>query len=255
MISKKNNVLIDEGSISKISGLIHKYNDRYLADDSLSDFDVLLLSIYLIDQKHKKSGAKYNEVKNLFISLGRKEANFRVAVHNAKKQSFIEEKEKVFYFLIKGLKKIRNILGQMGKSTVYIIKSGENFTAIKLFEEFLSNEMKGKEILLCDPYVSSSTLFPFVVLKGKLKNIKILSSNVWESEKFKEYKKRFEKETNIKVDVKVNKKIHDRYIICGKKCWSIGTSIKDLGNKDTVIKELTEVSNSLNDLFLERWNE
>ncbi|MCP8304914.1 MAG: hypothetical protein H3Z50_05560 [archaeon] len=256
MASKKNSVLIDEESVSTISGLLHQYNDRLLADDSLSDLDVLLLSIYLIDQKHTKSGATYNEVKDLFIYLGRKERpNFGVAIHNAKKQNFVEEKNKVLYFSIKGLKRIRNVLGQVGKSPVYIIKSGENFTAIKLFEEFLVSEIKDNEILLCDPYISPSTLYPFSVLKNKVKNIKILTSNIYESEKFKEYKKKLEKETNISIEVKNSKKIHDRYLICGKKCWSIGSSIKDLGNKDAMIKELDGVLNSLKDLFLERFNE
>ena len=73
MTSKKRNetedVLIDRESVSKISGLVHKYNDGFLADDSLSDLDVLLLSIHLIEQKNKTSSPKYNEVKNLFTSL------------------------------------------------------------------------------------------------------------------------------------------------------------------------------------------
>ena len=189
-------------------------------------------------------------------SLGRKERpNFGVAIHNAKKQNFIEEKNKVFRFRIKGLKKIKNLLSQADKSATHIIKSGETFTAIKIFEEFISTKIKSKEILLCDPYISHSTLFPFSILKGKINSIKILTSNLYDSNKFKNYMKKMEKEMNISVEVKINKKIHDRYLICGNDCWHIGGSIKDLGNKDTSIKEITEVITSMNDLFLERWNE
>jgi hypothetical protein len=236
--------------------LFHKYHDRYLADDSLSDLNVLLLVVYLIEYKNKKSGANLDQVKELFVFLGRKEdTNFPVAFHNAKKQKLIEEKPDGIHFLISGLKRIRAIIGQIGKLPVYIIKSGGNFTAIRLFEEFLATEIKGKEILLCDPHVSPSTLFPFSVLKNKINIIKILSSNLYDSEKYKDYKKKFEKETNVTVEIKFNHKLHDRYLISGEKCWSFGSSIKDLGNKDTVIKELDGVVVSLKELFFERWNE
>jgi hypothetical protein len=50
-----------------------------------------------------------------------------------------------------------------------------------------------------------------------------------------------ENETGISVEVKVSGKIHDRYLISGDKCWSFGASLKDLGNKDTVIREISEV--------------
>jgi hypothetical protein len=240
--------------VPQISGLLHKYNDKFLADDSLSNVEVLLLSLYLIEQKNKKAGATYSEVKEFFLSLGRKENNFTVAIHRAKKQDLVEEKENVFYFLIGGLKNIWKVLGKIEKSRVCILKSGEFFTAIKLFEEFLQNEMNNEEILLFDPHIASSTLYPFSVLKGKIKSIRILTSNIYETEKFKEYKNKFEKEIGAKVTICKNLKIHDRWLICGEKCWSIGSSIKDLGNKDTMIQEL-EVTNSLKDLFQLRWDE
>lgn len=241
--------------IPSISGLLHKYNDKFLADDSLSNVDVLLLSLYLIEKKNQKTGVTYTEIKEIFFSLGRTENNFNVAIHRAKKQNLIEEKEKAFYFLIQGLKQIWKILGKTEKSKVWILKSGEFFTSIKLFEEFIQNEIKDEEMLLFDPYISSNTLYPFSMLKGKLKTIKILTSNIHEEEKFKEYKKKFEKEFSINLQVKKNLKIHDRWLISGEKCWSIGSSIKDLGNKDTTIHELDGVKNSLTELFKFRWDE
>lgn len=240
---------------SNLSGLLRKYNDGFLADDSLSDLNVILLSLYLIEHKTGKSGASYNELKKLFVSLGRKEDSFRKNLSNAKKQNMVKEKEETIYFLIGGLKRIENVVGQTEKTPVYLVKSGETFKAIKLFEEFLTSEINDNEILLCDPHISSATLFPFSILKNKVKAIKILCSNIYDHEKFLEYKKKLMKETNIAVETKVNNKIHDRYLICGKKCWSIGTSIKDLGNKDTIIRELDEVANSLKELFTKRWNE
>jgi hypothetical protein len=55
--------------------------------------------------------------------------------------------------------------------------------------------------------------------------------------------------------VKTNKKIHDRYLISGDRCWSFGTSIKDLGNKDSIIREISEIVYTLRGVFDERWNE
>src|SRR3989344_1832125 len=230
MDSKKNKLNLEK--FSEISGLFHPYNHSYLADDSLTDVDVLLLSIFVIEKISEKNGAKYEEAKELFISLGRKEDSFRKILHKIKKDSLIKEDKRLLYFLIKGLKKLQKIIGQTGKEPVYIIKSGQNFTAIKLFEDFLVSEMKSDEILLCDSYISPSTLHPFSTLKGK-----------------------FKKELNVNIEVRKTTKIHDRYIINGESAWSIGSSIKDLGNKDTLIKDLVEVHASLKDLFMERWNE
>ena len=239
----------------RLSGLFHKYQDTYLVDDSLSNPEVLLLCINLIDEINKKSRSKYENIKDLFISLGKKENNFNVAVTRAKQRKWIELKDNCFFIQIGGLKKIREILGQVGKAPVYIIKYGHHFQARKLFEEFLSEEIVYDEVLLCDSYVSHLTLFPFSVLKGIIKSIKILTSNVYDSAKMKAYKKEMEKELAISVEIKNNNKIHDRFIICGDKCWTIGSSIKDLGNKDATIKEISEVTSSMKNLFCERWNE
>jgi len=238
----------------ELSGILHRHYDIIIADNSLTDLDVILISIYLIEKKQQKAGAKYNETKKLFVSFGRKEDNFKVNLHRAKKKSIIKEKDKTLYFLSPGLKRIWGLLGQAGKFPVYVIRSGENFSAIKLFEEFLVNQFKG-DVLLCDPYVSPSTLFPFAILKGKIKSLKILTANIYDSDKFKDYKRKLSKELNIPIEVKINKKVHDRFIICGNKCWSIGSSIKDLGNKDAIIKEVSEVVSSMKDLFMDRWNE
>jgi hypothetical protein len=187
--------------------------------------------------------------------VGRKQANYRANIHNAKKKPLVDQKDTVLYFTIHGLKRIRELLGQIEKAPVHVIKSGQSFTAMKLFEEFLAEEVKSEEIQLCDSYVSPTTLFPFSALKEKVKFIKILTTNVHDADKFKEYRKKMQNETSISIEVKVSSKIHDRYLISREKCWSIGASIKDLGNKDTTIREISEVTGSMTDLFLERWNE
>ncbi len=247
--------MVEEKIINRYSGLVQKYQDRFLLDDLVSNLDALLFSIYLIDEENKKTGTKRKEVRNFFISVGRTNNNFNAAVYEAKKQNLIRDTDKKLFLLIKGLKRIRRLLGQIEKYPVHIIKSGKNFTAIKLFEEFLSTEIKHDEILICDSYISPATLFPFSILNGKIKSIKILTSSIYEQDKLKDYIKRMQKEMRISVEVKLNRKIHERFLICGDKCWHIGASIKDLGNKDTIIREISEVIESLKTLFLERFNE
>ncbi len=239
----------------EISGLFHKHYDDIIADDTLTNLDVLLLSIHLIEYNIGISGAEYNKCKNVFKSLGRKEDDFRKYVFDAKKKSFILEKNGKLKFMSKGLKKLNQITGQFGKRPVYIFKSGENFSAIKFFEDFLINQCECEEILLCDSHVSTQTLFPFIVLKDKIKSLKILTANIYNKEKFDDYIEKMKKESAIEVRVKINKKIHDRFIIFKENCWTIGSSIKDLGNKDTIIKEINEVMKSMKDLFFQRWNE
>ncbi|MEM2125725.1 MAG: hypothetical protein QXQ53_04940 [Candidatus Methanosuratincola sp.] len=243
-----------QNGIPNLSGLLREYYGQLLAEDSLSDLEVILLSLYIITNEKHKPEASYDEVKTKFVSLGRKVENFRANLSNAKKNNLVNVKDSSISFLPRGLKKVEMMIGKIEKLPVYIIKAGEQFTGIKRFEEFLK-ELDDGEILLVDPYVSPNTLFPFSILKGKLRVFKILTSNIYEEDKFREYKKKFEREINAILEVRINKKPHDRYLICGNKCWSIGTSIKDFGNKDTILHEMSEVKDSLQDLFDSRWNE
>ena len=240
---------------NELTGLFHMYNDKLLADDGLSDVDVLMLSLYFLESDGKKAGRTQEDIKKLFLSLGRKENNFNVALHRAKAQNFLEANNKMLYFLTKGLKKVWELTGNKGKKRVYILKEGQQFTAIKLFEGFINTEMEGEEILLCDPFIDATTLYPFTSLKGKCKSLKILTSNIHDFEKLREYVKKFEKELNCKVEIKKITKCHDRWIISNDSCWSIGGSLKDLGNKDTIITDIRTVNDSLTDLFKERWGE
>jgi hypothetical protein len=64
----------------------------------------------------------------------------------------------------------------------------------------------------------------------------------------------FEKEGKIEIEVKTTKNIHDRFIISDNRAWSIGTSIKDIGKKDSVISDQFSIRDTLLELLNERWN-
>jgi len=241
---------------SSISGLFHEYQGRLLVNSQLSDADVILLSYHFAAGYTKAPEVDYELVKSFFVAMGRREEAFGKAVYEyTKRKRYLDKKGKKLIILSEGYERLDKILGKLYEAPVILIKSGEQFSAIKKFEEFVKNEVKDEEILLCDPYISYSTIFPLDILKDRVKNIKILTSNITNEDKFKDYINRFKRETNINVEVRRNKSIHDRYLISGEKCWSIGSSIKDLGNKDTIIKEIDEVSDSLRQLFMERWEE
>jgi hypothetical protein len=133
------------------TGLFHKDYERILADDSLSDKDVILLTIYLLERQNQKAGVHYAQCKQLFISLGRKaDPNYSVNIHNATKERLIEKNDSLLFFLSAGLKRVQDLLGLVQKTPVYVIKSGQNFTAIKRLEEFLTQEIRSETLLLCD---------------------------------------------------------------------------------------------------------
>jgi len=57
---------------------------------------------------------------------------------------------------------------------------------------------------------------------------------------------------SIEIEVRIfnEKTLHDRYIISNGNCWSIGSSLKDLGNKDTIITKLEdEVRYAIEEIF------
>ncbi|MBA7576706.1 hypothetical protein ES708_18547 [subsurface metagenome] len=239
----------------ELQGLVRKHYDDFVIDETLTNLGVLLVCMHILEHEKNKSGSDYDECKRMFVQFGKKEDSFRKVLSKAKEQKLLTATDKTIKFLNKGLKKINEIASLKGKTPVYIIKAGENFSSIKLFEEFLVDQVDNDEILLCDSHISYETLLPFIPIKESIKSIRILTANIYDKTKFNAYLEKMKKEFKINIEVKENKRIHDRYIIFKNSCWSIGTSIKDLGNKDSIIQEVLGVINTLKDLFNERWNE
>jgi hypothetical protein len=246
---------------NKLNGLVKEYFDRIFIDSKISDLNVLLLLIFNYDSKIKVTGLLTTKAKEMFETLGRKVKNFNKCKSIASKGDFIEKREspgknvEYLYLTQKGINKVNELLGISLKRPVYIIKSGEKFSALKIFEEFLGNEMKTEIINLCDTHISDKTLFPFSELKGNLKKLNILTSNIYDEIKFESYKNNLLSEYKIEVEVRKSFKLHDRYILGNNKCWTLGTSLKDIGNKDTIIRENNEIYGSLKEIFDIRWKE
>ena len=95
---------------------------------------------------------------------------------------------------------------------------------------FVSNLFKrAKEsVMIIDNYIDNSVLIHLTEIKKDVK-VKILTKSI--SEKLKLDIKKFE-DQYFKIEVKVYKKAHDRFIIIdGKEVYHVGASLKDLGKK------------------------
>ncbi len=237
------------------SNVVQQYQDRFFVD--MPREETLLVAVYLFDFTNgKANGVSYLDCKTLFSSLGKKESDFSKALYSTKKKGNIELKKGKIYLTLAGVVRLDQSIGNILRTSVYIIKSGEQFAAIKLFEEFLMKNVGScAHIRLCDSYISEKTLFAFSNLKGRIKQITILTSQITDISKFNAYCQKMQSEMGIKIEVYESKKIHDRYIIFDNNCWVLGGSIKDIGNKDSLIKEVSEISSSLAALFQSRCTE
>ena len=257
-MNSQNNKNLTFNIPKEFQGLIRKHYNDYVIDGKLTNLDVLLICMHILEYSTGEAGSDYEDCKNLFMQFGKKDENFRKNIYKAKENNLlrvIENKEKTLKFLDKGLQKLNDIAGLKGKMPVYVIKSGANFSSMKLFEDFLNDQVVNDEILLCDTYISHETLLPFETIIKSIKSFRILTSKIENKTKFDSYFDKMKKEFKIPISFKKNKKLHDRYIIFDRSCWTIGASIKDLGNKDTIIQEIPGVCGDLRQLFEERWNE
>ena len=239
-----------------VSDLFIQNQDRYFLKEETSNKEALIISTFMISNRIKKAIVPRKEVEQLYFLLGRKKDSFRKNLFTLCKEGVLEYTESSIMLLVRGLNFINKIIGKISKSKVLIIKSGSNFSALSEFEKFLEEEIKGEVLKIIDSHIDPNTLHPLISISNKhIQEIKILTSEVYEKEKLIDYLKKFEKESGVKIQIKINQRIHDRIILSKNSCWSVGTSIKDLGNKDSLIKEIKEVKEYMEELFDERWKE
>lgn len=155
----------------------------------------------------------------------------------------------------KGYEALQKVLGKMSGQKTRLILAGTKFSSRMGFQEFLEDSFNEGNIDLVDSYIDSRTLHFFEQLGGrKVEKFRILTSHINEN-RFLDNLAEFKKEVNIDIEVRTNQDIHDRFLILGNEAWLLGSSLKDLGNKDTAISNINSVIASLKDLFEMRWKE
>lgn len=161
---------------------------------------------------------------------------------------------------------IMALRGISGKSLIYnkdirqtiketIIPPGEPFTSsLKLKEIFRSVQGYAKII---DPYVNETTL-EFLIHIPKDLPIKILTAYTGGKERERQLKracKKFKIERpQLRIRKCEQKLIHDRFLLTQGRGWSIGSSLKDIGKKLSMIKEVsTQTKHEAEKIFDQIW--
>jgi hypothetical protein len=231
-----------------------------LLNGNITDIKALLISQYMCSNQDKSAEISFQKVKERFLGFGRQTNNFNVSLARAKKQDLIceqaNEESKALYLTASGLKAVKDLIGDTLSNRTYIIQAGKVFSGKRLLQEIIQNEI-GMNLKLCDPYIGSRTL-DFINIDKKCA-IRILTQTIENKTNFQRELADFRREyPAITVEVKIYSKnaLHDRYMLSDTTVWSIGSSLKDLGNKDTIINQLgQEVFSALEQMFETRWQE
>lgn len=239
------------------------YDRIYIDDKKLAIKELFILAIYMLCHKNKKSIIDKKDVQELFRWLGNiskenSSSYFNIYLKLNKNDDYIIKEKDGLSLTIKGFQKIKEILSDEFPVRTFIIKKGEYYKGRRMAQELIFNKLSGM-IRICDPYIAVRTFDLFTEIQQEAVEIRILTASINESENtLKNYLDDFQKQYNHKILIKKvqNKEIHDRYLIFNNTAISFGTSLKDIGNKDTIITYLPEeIIEALAELFDIRWND
>lgn len=109
-----------EEEIDNAKKFLVSFHDKLLLDDKINNTSALLLAIYMISNKDKKSMVQKSKVKDLFIKFGRKEKEFSKALYERcgkrkTKKSWIDEKDDSIGLNFEGLNQIKKLLSSKEK--------------------------------------------------------------------------------------------------------------------------------------------
>jgi hypothetical protein len=131
------------------------------------------------------------------------------------------------------------------------ITAGRRIKGESELERLLSNEVD-TFLKICDPYVSKDTLKYLEVVPLDVP-VQVLTTYITNQSRFEDSLTVLRRKRRIEV-LRVGMDeggtpIHDRYILTNGKGWIIGTSLKDIGKKDTTVSEIDSTR-----LFEERFD-
>jgi hypothetical protein len=125
-------------------------------------------------------------------------------------------------------------------------------TSIRTMENIFET-LEG-EICICDPYFSGNTL-DYIVQCKCAAGVRLLTENVQDSGRAKRDVNAF-KEHQIPLEIRVSQKgkLHDRYILHKDGMLLIGTSIKDIGKKQSIVVQIsTSFAAEMSKAFDREW--
>lgn len=153
----------------------------------------------------------------------------------------------------KGIKIISNKNQPIDNYDVTVIEPNTDYSSKKKLKYILA-EMSGT-IRICDPYISTKTL-DYIYNINKNYQIYILTNKVQDRSTglFERTLSDLKKE-GYTIIIKINSKLHDRYILDDDMFLYSGHSIKDLGSKHSfiVIIKSKEIRNSISKTYDYLW--
>jgi len=137
-----------------------------------------------------------------------------------------------------------------------VLQPKKPFTGVRELESILGNVDGYVKII--DPYVDEETLNLLIHIPEKL-SIRILTSFTGGKDKESRFKKMCQKFRVERPRFEIRKcdqdLIHDRFILTKSKGWSVGTSLKDIGKKLSMIKEMsTQAKAETEKIFEQIWS-
>jgi hypothetical protein len=231
----------------------------YIDGKKIKIKDRFVLCVYMLCNKNKKGEINGEDLKEFFIQLNKSKSKFKSQYFNVylkenQKDGYIECDNNLVQLTAKGYKRVKELLAnEEFPIKTFIIKAGQTYSGKRQVQELIINKLTGT-IKLCDPYIATRTLDLFINVQQPIE-LKILTSNISDKDKFKRDIDDLVKEKGFKISIRTLQNIHDRYMIFGDDVISFGTSLKDLGNKDTIISYLPkDITKGLEELFDERFN-
>ena len=145
----------------------------------------------------------------------------------------------------KGVSLASRILLEVSRKNSTWTPKGKMITAGRLLmgreevETILAKETD-RYVKVCDPHISPTTLRMLEIVPSDIP-VSLLTVKIHDSARVDDYLETMRRRRpNFRVAAKENRpQPHDRYIITGRKAWIVGASLKDIGNKDALIHELT----------------
>jgi hypothetical protein len=128
-------------------------------------------------------------------------------------------------------------------ATEIVISPGQPFSGVLKLKEMLRSVRGYAKII--DPYVDETTLELLLNIPGNLP-IKLLTENTGGEEKERQFHKACQRFKTEKPQFQIRKceqkLIHDRFILTQTQGWNVGSSLKDIGKKMSMIKEISAQS-------------
>lgn len=109
----------NKDEIIKAEKLFINFYDKLFLDTKINNTNALLIAIYMISNKDKKSIIQKSKAKDLFLKFGRKEKEYSKAFYEisgkrktkvGKREAWIEEKGETISLNFEGLNQIKKLL-------------------------------------------------------------------------------------------------------------------------------------------------